>query len=345
VNDASTEAALPGEDRCNWQEDSTEIAEESGTSSHSQIGIEDRLKKFDMLAPQGLTIDTFQAQEAEEDVSETMTPSMELPPEQELEQEEAESEEVLDRETEPAQSQEPQFTQEVDPEHLNPVEPELEDERDLEPEQSQGAVQAVAKEPQSAGKEELEHLEELKQEEVQESEEEEIQELEQEELQEQEHADSLDPDEGEVQEPAEPEDSQPALEEEQQPLPEPEINVKGLVFDSETAKSHFNGDCELLFDVAGLFLEQFPKKLMEMTEAIEQKDGQKLMTTAETIKSSARAIGAERIASVTQYLRIMGHRGELTYAGKVCTHLEQEVEELNKALETFIEELQPQNAK
>jgi hypothetical protein len=153
------------------------------------------------------------------------------------------------------------------------------------------------------------------------------------------------PDAAETSEQAE--ESEPGREpeqaEEKAPVPELEIEIEGEVFDSETAMSHFNDDLELLVDVACLFLDEFPKKISEAREAVAGKNGKRLMTAAETIKSTAGAIGAKRVLAAAQHLRIMGHTGDLTHAARVCDVMEQEVESFGAALEAFTEE-EPQQA-
>jgi len=129
------------------------------------------------------------------------------------------------------------------------------------------------------------------------------------------------------------------------PAPAPEIVIKGEAFDRKTALSHFNDDMELLIDVAGVFLEEFPRKLAEAREAIAMEDGRKLMTTAETIKSTAGAVGGCRVVAATQHLRIMGHHSDLTHAERVCDVLEKEIGAFQIALEeAFTEEEEPQKA-
>jgi PAS domain S-box-containing protein len=124
-----------------------------------------------------------------------------------------------------------------------------------------------------------------------------------------------------------------------------EIEIEGEAFDRKTALSHFNDDTELLSDVAGVFLEELPRKLSELREAVSQGDGKRLMTGAETVRSTAGAVGAARVLNCAQHLRVMGHNGDLTHAEKVCAVLEEEINEFRRVLEeAFTEKEEPQKA-
>jgi len=90
----------------------------------------------------------------------------------------------------------------------------------------------------------------------------------------------------------------------------------------------FDGDEELLAEVAGLFLELYPRQLKEIRTAIVNGDGRTLERTAHSLKGAAANFGAHDVASCALRLEQMGRDGHL-----------QDAESTNRELETALERL------
>ena len=91
-----------------------------------------------------------------------------------------------------------------------------------------------------------------------------------------------------------------AMEEAARRRPETERSVRPAddktedVFDRERTLASVDGDMELLREVVGLFLEEYPKTLAEIRDAIDEGDPHRLNRAAHSLKGSVGNFGAQR---------------------------------------------------
>jgi len=107
------------------------------------------------------------------------------------------------------------------------------------------------------------------------------------------------------------------------------------VFDRERSLSSVDGDMDLLREVVGLFLEEYPKTMDEIRAAIDGGDPRRLNLAAHSLKGSVGNFGARSTFDAALRLEMMGKDRELGGAEAVYSFLAEEMERLGKALEEF----------
>lgn len=108
-----------------------------------------------------------------------------------------------------------------------------------------------------------------------------------------------------------------------------------MKFSSELAKldcavalERLGGDEELLREVAGLFLDEYPMLMETLRTAAESRDADALQRAAHSMKGSVSNFGADGVYQAAFVLEQMGRTGELG-------SLEPRIEELASALENI----------
>jgi CheY-like chemotaxis protein len=117
--------------------------------------------------------------------------------------------------------------------------------------------------------------------------------------------------------------------------------VSAAVFDRAQAMRRVDGDIDLLREIAEISLEDVPRLVAEMHQAISQEDGEALERFAHTLKGSVRNFGAETVADVAAQLEILARRGDFVGAAVFLEDLRGELRHLEHALYDFLEEVQP----
>ena len=107
------------------------------------------------------------------------------------------------------------------------------------------------------------------------------------------------------------------------------------VFDRELALASVEGDGELLREVVGLFLEEYPKTMTEIRAAIEEGDPHRLNRAAHALKGSVGNFGGRKAFDAALRLEMMGKDNNLGGADLVFSSLAEELACLRKALEDF----------
>jgi two-component system sensor histidine kinase/response regulator len=105
--------------------------------------------------------------------------------------------------------------------------------------------------------------------------------------------------------------------------------------DRQLALLRVGGDAELLKEIAILFLEDCPRVLAEIRDAIASRDAKQLETSAHTLKGSASTFGAGAVVESALRLEQMGRAGQLDQSLDVLRSLEAELVALRAELEAL----------
>jgi two-component system, sensor histidine kinase and response regulator len=103
-----------------------------------------------------------------------------------------------------------------------------------------------------------------------------------------------------------------------------------------TAALDMVGDEETLRELTGLLLEQMPRLMGEICAAVEAGRPEQLRLAAHTLKGSALVFAADETVAVAQRLEAMADAGALDDAPAAVAALQQEVERLTAALESYL---------
>jgi two-component system, sensor histidine kinase and response regulator len=113
-----------------------------------------------------------------------------------------------------------------------------------------------------------------------------------------------------------------------------------MTFSSELAKldcavalERLGGDAELLREVAGLFLEEYPMLMDEIHAAMVSGDGESLQRAAHSMKGAVSNFGAEDVYEAAFALEKMGRAGDFTTMENSIRCLADALENIRPALE------------
>ena len=93
--------------------------------------------------------------------------------------------------------------------------------------------------------------------------------------------------------------------------------------DRQLALSRVGGDLELLREIAVLFLDECPRALLEIHQAVAGEDAVKLENAAHSLKGSVANFGASTAVEAAFRLEQMGRARQLAEAPEVLRALEQ----------------------
>ncbi len=110
----------------------------------------------------------------------------------------------------------------------------------------------------------------------------------------------------------------------------------GQVVDWHEALHSVNGDRRLLRDIVEAFLDESPRLLATIREAIEIQDGKTLQRAAHTLKGSTGYFGATHAAEMALQLETMGKKGEMIHAHKALADMEREMARLTPVLVNYM---------
>ncbi len=99
-------------------------------------------------------------------------------------------------------------------------------------------------------------------------------------------------------------------------VPEPSL-------DRQLALSRVGGDVELLREIAVLFLDECPRALLEIQQAVAGEDAAKLENAAHSLKGSVANFGASAAVVAAFRLEQMGRAQQLVEAPQALRALEQ----------------------
>ncbi len=110
------------------------------------------------------------------------------------------------------------------------------------------------------------------------------------------------------------------------------VDRKGPVFDRARFLARLEGDELLITEIVGMFLQECPKLMKGVCQAITQSDPHALERAAHTLKGSVADMAAPQAVEAAQNLEKMGREGDLGQAGPALEVLEGAIDRLTPEL-------------
>jgi PAS domain S-box-containing protein len=98
--------------------------------------------------------------------------------------------------------------------------------------------------------------------------------------------------------------------------------------DMQKLMNQLDGNRDLLRELVGIFVEDYPRHVERMKAALVEGDARGLSMAAHSLKGSASNLAAGQIAAAAKRLEMMGHAGSLAGAGRTVSELEAELARL-----------------
>ena len=105
--------------------------------------------------------------------------------------------------------------------------------------------------------------------------------------------------------------------------------------DRDTALARVGGDLDLLKEIAGLFLDEYPEALGEMHKALNTGDAKSLERTAHGLKGSVANFGARSAVDAAFELEQLGRAHKLDQAPQALAALERALASLHAELSSI----------
>jgi HPt (histidine-containing phosphotransfer) domain-containing protein len=126
------------------------------------------------------------------------------------------------------------------------------------------------------------------------------------------------------------------------PVPEKErLARKPPALDRAAVLARLDGDEELLAELAGLFIQESPKLLAAIQQAIERADPKGLERAAHALKGSVGNFAVPTAVKAAQTLETMGREGDLAAADAAYAVLQQEIAGFVQILQNLESEVRP----
>lgn len=105
-----------------------------------------------------------------------------------------------------------------------------------------------------------------------------------------------------------------------------------VAFNRELALDRVGGDEELLQEIVGLYLGEYPSLLEQLHVAVRAGDAKAIYRSAHTLKGSLSTIGAEAAQQSALALEMSGRQGQLDQTGAMLADLERLLAQLHQEL-------------
>ena len=115
-------------------------------------------------------------------------------------------------------------------------------------------------------------------------------------------------------------------------MAEPQMNQ---VFDSNTMLERMGGDTDLLGEVIELFMEDSPRMLESIREAVSSENAGEVERAAHSLKGALLNMSADAAASIALQLEKMGREKALVDTAALVIDLEKEMVRLQAELDSF----------
>jgi CheY-like chemotaxis protein len=115
---------------------------------------------------------------------------------------------------------------------------------------------------------------------------------------------------------------------------EPPVKPVGSAasWNKDEALGRIGGDEDLLRDLCHIFLDESPKLLKTIQDAVAAGDAESVMRAAHSLKGEASYLGAAATTTAARQLEEMGHNHDLSRAGPLLTSLERAIKNLQAEL-------------
>jgi two-component system sensor histidine kinase/response regulator len=110
-------------------------------------------------------------------------------------------------------------------------------------------------------------------------------------------------------------------------------------FNKAKVLERVEGDTELLLELMDLFIDQCPKLLIGINDAITQNDSKALERNAHALKGSVGNFSADTVYNLALKLELMGRNNDMSGAREEYILLEKEIEQLKLAFDRFRKDL------
>jgi two-component system sensor histidine kinase/response regulator len=114
------------------------------------------------------------------------------------------------------------------------------------------------------------------------------------------------------------------------------VDMDLSVFDRAAALDRVGGDLELLIELAGMFMEDYPQILAEIESALRNGDSDALSASAHTLKGAVGNFSAQNAYDAAFALEQIGRSGDLSEATSAYRVLKQELERLQPMLGSLV---------
>jgi len=104
------------------------------------------------------------------------------------------------------------------------------------------------------------------------------------------------------------------------------------LWDKAAALDRLDGDEELLQDICRIFLEESPKQMGQLQQAVAQEDAEGVLRAAHRIKGESGILGATNVSQIAKQLETMGRDRELSRAATAFGQLQKEMTSLSSAV-------------
>jgi HPt (histidine-containing phosphotransfer) domain-containing protein len=109
-----------------------------------------------------------------------------------------------------------------------------------------------------------------------------------------------------------------------------------MLWDKVQALERLGGDEELLRELCQIFLDESPKLLNQLREAIHESDSAGVMRAAHGLKGELGYLGAAKATQAARELEDMGHEKNLSRADEVFVVLDEAFSALHTALKESV---------
>ncbi|MEP7354580.1 MAG: Hpt domain-containing protein [Acidobacteriota bacterium] len=110
-------------------------------------------------------------------------------------------------------------------------------------------------------------------------------------------------------------------------------NANSPILDFENALSRAGGDLDLLKEIAALFLDEYPRSLAELRQALAEGDAEAVGRTAHGLKGAVANFGAQPAVDAAFTLEQMGQSHDLAAGSETLANLKQALADLKQELE------------
>ncbi len=107
------------------------------------------------------------------------------------------------------------------------------------------------------------------------------------------------------------------------------------IIDPVAALERFDGDVQLLHEVAALFLADIPRRMFELRQSLACGDSKAVARVAHSFRGSVSNFGATAAINAALQVETLALAGDLTAARVACAALEEAVTHLEPALARF----------